>query len=226
MSCFCKNEFRSKTIILILAFLSGNIPSNANSYESGEFTYNESYFHVLIYSDGVLKGLGHDHVIAATNWLGNYEIKNNGDLKIYMKIDVASLDVDDVKNRAKHPYLSKKAQPSEKAVHGTKQNMLSKNILDAKNYPYIRTIIVGNINTRQIKIDISIKDHKAEVSTKFDLECANGVVKAKGNFRFNHADLGLRPYSVFFGSIKVAEPIDFYFVAAVSSDCKEITNIK
>ena len=224
MFCFCKKQFRLKTVILISAFLAGSIPPNANSYESGEFIYNESYFHVLIYSAGVLGDLGHDHVIAATNWLGNYEVKNNGDLKIYMKIDVASLEVDDVNNRAKYPYLSKKAQPPGKAIHGTKQNMLSEKILDANNYPYIRTIIVGNIKTQQIKIKLLIKDNKMEMNTNFDLECINGVVKAKGNFQLNHADLGLQPYSVFFGSIQVAEPIDFYFVAAVSSDCKEIIN--
>lgn len=210
---------RATVLLILLVTFSISVQAKEYAHKTGELVTGASFFHVLIYSAGLLGFLGHDHVVAATNWESRYVIDKNGDLRITMKIDVASLEIDKVSDRAIYSHLTEAEQPSIEAVDSTKENMLGEAVLDVMNYPGITVVINGNLQSRQIRINLKVKEHQAETESDYVLECDEGLAKAKGAFRLNHSDLGLQPYSAFFGSIAVAEPMDFKFVVVIASDC-------
>lgn len=215
---------RATVLLILLVTFSANVRAQAYADTSGEFVDEESFFHVLIYSAGLLGIFGHDHVVAATNWESSYTINENGDLGITMKIDVASLEIDNESDRAAYSHLAGAEQPSIEAVDSTKENMLGEALLDVMNYPGISVAINGNLESRQIKINLKVKDHEAEIWSDYILECDEGLAKAKGEFRLNHADLGMEPYSAFFGAIGVAEPMDFKYVVVIAMDCDALAD--
>lgn len=211
--------YRTTVLLILLATFSMGVQAKEYAHKTGEFVTGASFFHVLIYSAGLLGFLGHDHVVAATNWESRYEINSSGDLRITMKIDVVSLEIDKASDRAIYPHLAEAEQPSVEVVDSTRENMLGEVVLDVMNYPDITVVINGNLESRQIRINVKVKDHEAETWSDYVLECDEGLAKAKGEFRLNHTDLGLEAYSAFFGSIAVAEPMDFKFVVVIASDC-------
>lgn len=210
---------RATALLILLLTFSLNVQAKEHANKTGELVTKSSFFHVLIYSAGLLGLFGHDHVVAATNWDSRYTIKNNGDLRITVKIDVESLEADNENDRASYSHFAEAGQPSIEAIDSTKENMLGEALLDVANYPDILVTINGNLESRQVKIKLKVKDHEAEIRSDYVLGCDEGRSIAKGEFRLNHADLGLEPYSTFFETIAVAEPMDFKYAAVIASYC-------
>jgi hypothetical protein len=191
----------------------------ADVIRKGELRPENSYLHVLVYSDGILAGLGHDHVIAATGWKGHYEIKNSTELNATIIIPIKHLIIDRQEDRAKYPHLHQKEQPASADIEATKSNMLGEQVLDVNRYPTIAALISGDIKTQRMRIRMMLRGHSATVPTDYTTVCENGALKIKLSLRFNHSDFGLTPYSALFGAIKVANAIDFHILAGTSEKC-------
>lgn len=207
-----------RTVLLLAILLFINASAYAES-RKGNFIPEQSLFHVLAYSDGLLSGLGHDHVITATKWRGSYEIKNETDLQAFIEVDVQGLVVDTVKDRKMYPHLANKDQPSAEDIAGTKNNMHGRDVLDVRQYPVIQVWIKGDTGTKNMSVRLGLHGQEAETVAQYTSFCENGVLMAKGKFSFSHADFGLDPFAALFGAIKVAEKFDFHFLAATSEKC-------
>ncbi len=206
--------------VLLATLLFVNCPALAEQNQQNGSIAPNSYFHVLVYSSGLLSGFGHDHVIAATQWRGQYKITNQQNLSAQIQVDVKDLVIDRNSDRLLYPHLANKEQPTHEDIVGTKINMLSKTVLDEKRYPRILAKISTNLKTKKMEVRLILAGREAQTTADYQLLCENGKMKAKGRFRFNHANFNLTPFSALLGTIKVSEEMDFYFMAATTSDCR------
>ena len=202
---------------LLFIFFNGQAAAELDYKQ--QFLPTESYLHVLIYSDGILSALGHDHVIAADDWQGHFTLNNASDFQASIVIELQNLLVDREADRALYPHLAQKQQPSAEDIVATKNNMLSKDILDVEHYPVMRTKIKGDTKSRIMTAYISLRNHETTITTVYERVCENNLVKYISHFRLLHKDIGLKPYAALFGAISIAQPIDFNIKLATSAQC-------
>lgn len=177
--------------------------------------------HALVYSDGLLSALGHDHVITADDWKGRYDIKRSSDFQATIEIDLVNLSVDRQDDRSLYPHLARKNQPAEEDILATKTNMLGIHVLDVSRYPMMYVQVQGNLKKPLMTANITLRGHDRNATVEYESFCDNNFIKLKGNFRLMHEDFGIKPYTTLFGAIKVAQPIDFYFQVVIPESCSQ-----
>jgi polyisoprenoid-binding protein YceI len=94
------------------------------------------------------------------------------------------------------------------SIQGTRSHMLGDTQLDAAHFPHIR------LESRQIRAEgehwlaqvrIVVREHEDLVAIPVSLQLSGDTLVASGEFDLQHAELGLTPYSVALGALKVAE---------------------
>ena len=171
--------------------------------------------HWLVYKAGALARLGHNHVISAPQLSGTVTV-NGADLagsRFELEIPVASLVIDD-------PALRKglgedfASVPTADDIAGTRKNMLSERVLDAEHYPVLKlsgTGPLGETGKQTTHVKVELVGHSVELDLPTTVVVDDSGVEARGEFELNHADLGLKPFSVMMGALQVAEGMKFYY---------------
>jgi len=218
MSKLCRAAY-----LTLVTLLASTASAEPDQNLEGEIISSGSYFHVLVYSDGLLSGFGHDHIIAAQKWRGNYQLSQEGKLQASLRFHVQDLAVDRESDRALYPHLADKTQPSKEDIAGTKKNMLSAELLDGKNHPVILARVSADIKHKKMKLDLTLGGNETTTHAPYKISCDNETMTAKGTFRIDHSDLKLKPFSALFGTIKVAETLDFTFSASLSVNCETLS---
>jgi hypothetical protein len=168
---------------------------------------------VLVRRAGRLANLGHNHVIVAEDVEGR--VLRHDDLRLSsfeMTIPVASLSVDDpaLRREEGEEFAS---EPSEADIAGTRRNMLGERVLDAARFPAIR-LSGGLTNTGDpftAEIVLELKGRKILLSVPITAELGETELTASGAFELTHAQLGLTPFSVMLGAIRVADRLNVKF---------------
>ena len=206
-------------IILFITSLLINVCLHADTTHKEVFDFKKSFFHVLIYSDGMLSGLGHDHVISSKKSQGHYTIDSSSKVEAHLKLDVTGFMIDQKTDRALYPNLANADQPSADDIIGTRDNMLSNDVLSAKQHPHIFVYAHGNIKEGMLTVRMTLRNKTASTQSRVKAMCINNRITAKGEFSFSHSDFGLEPFSALFGSIKVADQLDFHFQTVTNQQC-------
>jgi polyisoprenoid-binding protein YceI len=163
---------------------------------------------ILIYRDGRLAALGHNHVVAVRQLTGEVVIAADPTLSSWqLEFPVEALSVDEPQLRAAQgeDFQSK---VDDVAIAGTRDHMLGAALLDAARFPLVhlqsdqlRTEADGtHMDTR-----IVVRDHTAQLDLPVALQRTPEQLIASGEFDVTHAELGLTPYSVALGALRVAE---------------------
>jgi polyisoprenoid-binding protein YceI len=163
---------------------------------------------ISVFRDGPLAALGHDHLIAVRALDGRIALPADPALATFeLEFPVEALLVDD-------PALRAAAGPAFQAsidaasIQGTRNHMLGGTLLDAAHYPRIR------LESRQIRAEgdhwlvqasIVVRGHEDLAVIPVSLALSGDTLAASGEFDLDHAELGLTPYSVALGALKVAE---------------------
>jgi polyisoprenoid-binding protein YceI len=163
---------------------------------------------ISVFRDGPLAALGHDHLIAVRALDGRIALPADPALATFaLEFPVARLLVDD-------PALRAAAGPAFQApieaasVQGTRSHMLGGSLLDAAHFPRIR------LESRQIRaegdhwlaaVSIVVRAHDDQAVLPVSLALSGDTLVASGDFDLDHRELGLTPYSVALGALKVAE---------------------
>ena len=119
--------------------------SNAENIEETHYRINaeRSWLRVLVYRGGLLRGLGHNHVISHNGITGRVSIGSAAEQStIAIALNVADFEVDDPEARAIEGE-DFPGQISNKDKSGTKSNMLGRKLLDAKRFPSIEIQSTG-----------------------------------------------------------------------------------
>ena len=175
----------------------------------------QSDVHWLVYKAGALARLGHNHTIAVGDLSGDVAV-NRADLpksQFNLQFSVASLVVDDPALRATlgEEFAS---VPSADDVAGTRTNMLSERVLDGENHPRIRITGAGPValgSKQELAVKVEILGRTVDLKVPTEVTIEGEQLHARGAFELNHADLGMKPFSVMAGALQVGEKLSFTY---------------
>ena len=183
----------------------------------------QSDVHWLVYKAGALARLGHNHTVAVGDLSGDVAV-NRDDLaksQFNLQFSVADLVVDDpaLRTTLGEEFAS---VPTAEDIAGTRANMLSERVLDGEKHPQIRItgtgpVTVGGMQELAVKVEMLGRTIDLKAPTEVTIE--GEQLHARGEFELNHADLGMRPFSVMAGALQVGEKLSFaYDVTARRAD--------
>lgn len=164
---------------------------------------------ILVYRDGPMANLGHNHVIAVRQLDGEVRLADDrAQSQVHLTFPVSALSVDEPELRAAQgPDFQTQITPQ--GVAGTRDHMLGDKLLDAMHYASIELESVGLRNLSadqwQATIRVRVRDHVTDVVIPVALNVGAGELVANGEFDLSHATLGLTPYSVALGALRVAD---------------------
>jgi polyisoprenoid-binding protein YceI len=163
---------------------------------------------ILVYRDGRMATLGHNHVIAVRQLSGEVMLASDPTHSSWqLDFPVAALSVDEPQLRAAQgeEFQSKL---DDVAIAGTRDHMLGPQLLDAAHFSTIH-LQSGEIRTAadglQMSLSIVVREHTAQLEVPVALQRSADELTASGEFDLTHAQLGLTPYSVALGALRVAE---------------------
>lgn len=174
-----------------------------------------SDLHWLVYKAGTLARLGHNHTVAVGDLRG-YVTKDDSNLatsKFELQFSVAALVIDDPKLRSTlgEEFAS---VPTADDIAGTRTNMLSDRVLDGENHPAIRVIGTGPAGgggSQVLAVTVEILGRSIPLTVPTSVNVDGDAITASGRFELNHADLGMKPFSVMMGALQVGEKLSFSY---------------
>jgi len=163
---------------------------------------------VLVYRDGPMGHLGHNHVIAVRELSGTVVMPQDPMQSAFQfDFPVESMGIDEPQLRAQEG-ADFESTLDEAAIAGTRDHMLGAALLNSKQYPRI------HLQSEQIRSTadgliartrIVVRDTTALVEVPVAMQHTDDQMTVSGEFDLTHAQLGLTPYSVALGALRVAE---------------------
>jgi hypothetical protein len=174
-----------------------------------------SQMHFYLHADGPLARVGHSHVISAHGIEGEVWLQPQPERSACeMRLPVNAFVVDDAQERAAagHEY----AEPLAAADRdGTRAHMLGERQLDATRFPTIVLRCLRLTPTSAgmtVELAVTLRDHESHLTVPLQWERQGATLHASGEFDFRQGELGLQPYSLLLGALRVADVIHARFV--------------
>ncbi len=167
-----------------------------------------------VYRDGPLARFGHNHVIAIEQIEGVvYREAEIAQSEVEMSFPVAHMQVDAPDERAKAGADFPGALTPE-AVAGTRANMLGPQLLAANEYPRIalRSIAVsGQWPELQLIVEVKLRTFTSQIVLPVRMNEKGDMLIAEGGTKLSQVQMGLTPYSVLGGGLRVSDTVDVQF---------------
>jgi polyisoprenoid-binding protein YceI len=178
-----------------------------------------SDIHWLVYKAGALARLGHNHAIAVPSPRGSVTVdgQNIAASRFEIVIPVADLVIDDpaLRGTLGEDFAS---VPTADDIAGTRHNMLSDRVLNGEMFPTIRVTGTGPLGAdgmQSLKLEVELLGRVVDLTVPTRVSVDADRVEAAGEFELNHADLGMKPFSVMMGALQVGQKLSFsYHVVA------------
>ncbi len=167
---------------------------------------------LLIYRAGLLARLGHNHVISVGHLEGTvYLHPDLGKSSVELEIPVDQLIVDDPVLRTEEGDQFS-TELSETDINRTRDNMLGKRVLHAEQFPII-TIKGRGLASEEAMLDLSVEllGRVIELSVPVAFRLEGDELEASGTLRLSHGALGLTPFRVMMGALRVADEMDLKY---------------
>ncbi len=181
---------------------------------------------VLVRRASVLRRLGHNHIVSTTNLVGSvYRPASLDEGRIEFTLAVADFRIDDPALRAAEgeDFAS---VPTERDIEGTRRNMLGRKLLDSANYPAVQVLGTELGQTKDgwtIQITLTVKDAVLVKRVPLQLELGPDQIRAEGTLQLTHKELGLKPFSVMLGALRVADGLEVRFsILAIAEPCQSL----
>ncbi|HEU4517660.1 MAG TPA: YceI family protein [Steroidobacteraceae bacterium] len=175
------------------------------------WTVVASQLEVRVYRDGPMQKLGHDHIISSNALTGSIALGEPiTGTSFELSIPLESLVVDDEAAREAAGGIFAAPVP-QKDREATRHNMLGAKLLDAATQDTIRVAsetLAGEAGRFEARVRVSIAGHESTVSVPFSVTVEGDQLKAHADFRLTHADLGLQPFTVALGALRVREDFE------------------
>ncbi len=171
-----------------------------------------------VYREGMLSRLGHNHVIAATRISGTVFLQDQlWRSGARLLIPVRDLAVDRPADRRAAGKDFPGTLKSE-AIEGTRRNMLSSELLYAEAHQFIELRVAGirgeppNVT---LVARVKVRGRVSDLLIPAHLQVTPQRIKVMGSMQISQRQLGLEPFSVLNGNLRVRDTIDadFYLVA-------------
>jgi hypothetical protein len=177
---------------------------------------------ILVYRDGPMAKLGHNHVLSVHALAGDVTMPaDTSQTSFRLQFPVAGITIDEPSLRAQQGE-DFNATVDAASIDGTRGHMLGEKLLDATRFPLIR-LASGPLRAEGehwlVTLHITVRDHDCSLEVPVALVATADELSASGEFDLTHAQLGLTPYSVGLGALRVAETIHIrYSLLAQRSD--------
>lgn len=204
--CACKPHPASR-----LPVPATQAPTGATLYRAEG---NASQLRFYLHADGPLARVGHNHVISARGLEGEVWLQPQPEHSTCaLRLPVAAMVIDDPQERSAAG--GEFAEPLDAAARdGTRTHMLGERQLDAARFPFIALHCVRMTTTRAgllLELAITLRDRESHLSVPLRWQLQGGVLRASGEFSFRQSELGLEPYSLLLGALRVADPVQARF---------------
>jgi polyisoprenoid-binding protein YceI len=181
----------------------------------------QSELRILVYRAGPLASLGHNHVIV-NRALGGW-VKYAGAAtaaSFSLNIPAAGFVVDDARVRREEG-ADFAEDIADDAKSGTLSNMLSAAVLDAAQFPVVtvRSVAVrGTDDALEATLAVNVAGHESTLVVPFSVDGSTRRLTASGALTMRQSALGLTPFSVLMGALRVQDEmrVKFKFVAVAS----------
>jgi hypothetical protein len=177
---------------------------------------------ILVYRDGPMAKLGHNHVLSVHALAGDVSMPADASQASFrLQFPVAAMTIDEPALRAQQGE-DFNATVDAASIDGTRGHMLGEKLLDATRFPIIR-LVSGPLRAEGehwlVTLHITVRDHDSSLEVPVTLASTADELSASGEFDLTHAQLGLTPYSIGLGALRVAETIHIrYSLLAQRSD--------
>jgi hypothetical protein len=167
---------------------------------------------IRIYRDGPMQRLGHNHVIVSEGLRGIVKLREpllqSG---FALELPLASLEVDDPAARAEAGAEFATPVPP-KDREATRRNMLGDDVLASARQDVLRLAadgIAGTPAAYATRVRVSFRGEEHAVTVPFTVEREGDTLRARSDFRLMHGHLGLAPFNVGLGALRVRDDIGF-----------------
>jgi hypothetical protein len=184
--------------------------------EGREFVVDSgaSLLTIRVYKGGTLSRAGHNHVIASHSLAGVAHVPDEPTRASFdVHLPVGELTVDEDELRAQEGPDFPPGVP-ENAKVGTKRNMLGPALLDADRYPDLvlqSEAIQRGPEGLQAQVRVIVRDRATAVIVPLKYEIRGNELHVEGELALNQTDLGLTPFTLFGGALRVEDEIKVRF---------------
>jgi hypothetical protein len=173
-----------------------------------------SELRLLVYRAGPMAALGHDHVIVNRALGGWVQFRGAATAASFsLTVPAAGFVVDDAAaRRDEGPQFAEETPEDAKA--GTLRNMLGPAVLDAGRFPAISVRSLAVTEARgalEARLAVNVAGHDSTLVVLFSLERSSGRLTASGALTLRQSELGLVPFSVFLGALRVQDEMHIKF---------------
>ncbi len=164
-----------------------------------------------VYRDGPMASLGHNHLITSDALTGTIQLREPArDSTFSFELPLASLVVDDPAARSTAgPDFAKEVPQADRDA--TRRNMLGAALLDAERQPVMRLTaqsLEGGPVEYIAEVRVGLRGEERIVSVPLSVQVDGDRLSAHAGFKLHHADLGLTPFTVAFGALRVRDDFD------------------
>jgi len=170
-----------------------------------------SKLEVRVYRDGPMQKLGHNHLITSDQLAGEITVREPLTATSFeLSLPLESLVVDDEAARAAAGGDFAAPVPA-KDAEGTRHNMLGEKLLNAANFGEMKLAsesLSGGPGSYQAQVRVSLAGGEHVVAAPFTVTIEGDHLKAHADLRLTHADVGLVPFTVALGVLKVRDDFE------------------
>jgi polyisoprenoid-binding protein YceI len=177
---------------------------------------------LLVYRDGVLSTFGHNHVVSLKDFTGTIHLQPKlARSRVELEIRVDQLIVDDpaIRRQEGQDFAN---EPSKDDIAATRTNMLSKALLNARQFPAIKVTgtsgPVDDKNSAIIDLSVQFVGQEIKLTLPATLKLTGDQLEASGAVELSHKQLGLEPFSALLGSLRVAEQMKLKYRISARKD--------
>lgn len=170
-----------------------------------------SHLEIRVYRDGPMQKLGHDHLITSDRLTGVIERREPpGASRFAFRLPLDSLVVDDPAARSRAGGVFAAPVP-EKDREATRRNLLGERLLDAARQGEMLLTaesISGGPRNYEARVRVSLAGQEHVLAVPFELDIDGSRLAARANLHLTHAELGLEPFAVALGALRVRDDFE------------------
>ena len=174
----------------------------------------QSLLTLHVYKEGLMAALGHNHVIAVHDLHGSVQWRGEPVQSAFtLEFAVAAMTVDEPELRATAGVDFSAVVP-DSARDGTRRNMLGDKLLDADHYPDIRVqseLITAAPQGWVVQARVTVCGRDSVVRFPVTVSQDGDTISAHGQFDLLQSSLGLTPFSVAMGALRVTDRMRLQF---------------
>ena len=206
---------RAAAVLGLIGLISSGVAAAQGGVDLYVVDASQTYLLWLVYKAGAFARLGHNHTIAVGDLSGTVAVNaaDSSKSQFDLAFAVADLVVDDpaLRRTLGDDFAS---VPSADDIEGTRNNMLSERVLDGQKHPQIRITGTGPMavgGKQELAVKVEMLGRTIDLKVPTEVTIAGDDLRARGEFELNHADLGMKPFSVMAGALQVGEKLSFTY---------------